>query len=70
MESGGFMIYLFDIFQTETGGSVRWLEAAKTLEDAKARVQELALRSPGEYVVLDQKTGNKLVINSDAVDAA
>ena len=64
------MIYPFDIFQTETGGCVRWLEAAKTLEDAKARVQELALRSPGGYVVVDQKTGNKLVINSDAVDAA
>ena len=47
------MIYPFDIFQTETRGSVRWLEAAKTLEDAKARVQELALRSPGDYVVLD-----------------
>ena len=40
------MIYPFDIFQTETGGSVRWLEAAETLEAAKARVQELALLTP------------------------
>jgi hypothetical protein len=64
------MIYPFDIFQTETGGSVRWLEAAETLEAAKARVQELALQSPGEYMILCQKTGNKLVIDPDAVDLA
>jgi|HubBroStandDraft_6_1064221.scaffolds.fasta_scaffold7613221_1 hypothetical protein len=62
------MIYPFDIFQTETGGSVSWLEAAKTLEGAKARIQELALLSPGEYVVLNQNTGTKLVVNS--VDVA
>lgn len=62
------MIYPFDIFQAETGGSVSWLEAAKTLEDAKARIQELALLSPGEYVVLNQNTGTKLVVNS--VDVA
>ena len=64
------MIYPFDIFQAETEGSVRWFEAAENLEGAKARVQELALRSPGEYIILNQKTGDKLVINSDAVDAA
>jgi hypothetical protein len=60
----------FDIFLAETGGSVRWLEAAATLEDAKARVQELAVRSPGEYLILSQKTGNKLTIKFDGVDEA
>lgn len=64
------MIAPFDIFLTEAGGSLRWLEAAETLEDAKARVQELALCSPGEYVLLDQRTGNKIVIESDAVGGA
>jgi hypothetical protein len=67
---GKFMIAPFDIFLTEAGGSLRWLEAAETLEDAKARVQELALCSPGEYVLLDQRTGNKIVIESDAVGGA
>jgi hypothetical protein len=65
-----FMIVPFDIFQTEPGGSLRWLEAAETLEDAKTRAQELALRAPGEYVILDLKTGNKIVIKSDAAGAA
>jgi hypothetical protein len=67
---GKFMIAPFDIFLTEAGGSLRWLEAAETLEAAKARVQELALCSPGEYVLLDQRTGNKIVIKSDAVGGA
>jgi hypothetical protein len=60
----------FDIFQTETSGGVRWLEAAATLEDAKARVEELAARSPGEYLLLNQKTGNKLVIKLNGIDRA
>ncbi len=56
-----------DIFRVETGG-VRWVEAVATLEGAKARVQELAGRSPGEYFLLDQETGNKLVIKVAGTD--
>jgi hypothetical protein len=61
------MTHFLDIFRVETDG-VRWIESAATLEDAKVRVQELAVRSPTEYLVLDQKTGNKLVIKPDGVD--
>jgi hypothetical protein len=56
-----------DIFRVETGG-VRWLESAATLEDAEARVQELAVRAPAEYLVLNQKTGERLVIKLDGVE--
>jgi hypothetical protein len=47
----------FDTFQRETSGKVLWLESTVTLEDAKARVQELAARSRGEYLLLNQHTG-------------
>jgi len=57
----------FDIFQSETSGSVRWLEAVATLEEAKARVQELAVRSPCEFLIFSQKTGMKLSIKVDGV---
>ncbi len=57
------MTHPIDIFQMDSAG-VRWLEAAPNLEHAKARVKEFAANSPGEYVVLDQKTGNKIVIRS------
>jgi hypothetical protein len=53
----------FDLFRLEGEGEVRWLEAAATLEHAKARIKELAAHVSGEYLILDQKTGAKLVID-------
>jgi len=50
----------FDIFRTETEG-VLWLESATTLESAKARVEQIAGRSPGEYLLLNQVTGDKVI---------
>ncbi len=63
------MTHPIDIFQMDSAG-VRWLEAAPNLEHAKARVKEFAANSPGEYVVLDQKTGNKIVIRIGEVHGA
>jgi len=60
------MTHPIDIFQMDSAG-VRWLESAPNLEHAKARVKEFAANSPGEFVVLDQKTGNKIVISSGEV---
>jgi hypothetical protein len=62
------MSYPFDIFQLDRAG-VRWLESAKSLDHANTRVHELAESSPGEYLLLDHKTGNKLVIKPERADA-
>jgi hypothetical protein len=51
----------FDIFRIENHG-VLWLEAAATLADARARVQELAVLSPCTFVILNENTGNRVVI--------
>lgn len=64
------MIPPFDIFRMETGGAHLWLESAPNLENAKTRIRELAAHLPGEYMVLSQKTGNKLVIKIDGVNGA
>jgi hypothetical protein len=56
-----------DVFRVETRG-VRWLESAATLECAKVRVKELALESPGEYIVIDQRTGNKYAVRPDGIE--
>jgi hypothetical protein len=53
----------FDILKVESGG-VRWIEAAADLERAKARVKLLAASSPGEYIILNQKTREKISIKS------
>jgi hypothetical protein len=54
----------FDIFRLDQAG-VRWLESAESLDHAKTRIHELAVSSPGEFLLLDQKTGNKVVIKPD-----
>ncbi len=59
----------FDLFRMEADGGVRWCESAETLEDAKARIQRLAALSPGQYLVLNQGTGAKLVFTLDGPSA-
>ena len=59
----------FDLFQMEADGGVRWCESAETIEDSKARIQQLAAQSPGQYLVLTQGTGAKLVFTLDSTGA-
>src|SRR6267378_2282263 len=56
------MIPPFDIFKVESSG-LRWIEAVADLERAKSRVNVLAASSPGEYIILNQETGEKISIN-------
>ena len=49
----------YDIFRMKKGEYV-WLEATMTLEDAEARVQELGAAEPGEYVIFDEKTCDRI----------
>ena len=55
----------FDIFKVEDSG-VLWLGSAATVEDAKEQVRQIAARAPGKYLLFDQKTGTKLVIEPHA----
>jgi hypothetical protein len=55
----------FDIFRIETNGGVRWHQSAETLDEAKAQIQQLAALSPGQFLVLNQETGNKLIVPAD-----
>jgi hypothetical protein len=48
----------FDILKKKPEGSFRWFEAARDLESANIRIEELIVLSPGEYVVFDQRTHN------------
>lgn len=53
-----------DIFRLESSDSILWLASAATLEDAKAIIQKISAQPSAQYIVLNQNTGNKLVINS------
>ena len=52
----------FDIFKYDAQGDVRWIEAAQDLAAAKTRVSVLGESWPGLYLILDQKTGDKISI--------
>ena len=56
------MIPPFDIFRVTQDSQPLWLEPASTLDDAKARVNELGKSRPGEYLIFSQKTGHKISI--------
>jgi hypothetical protein len=60
---------MMDIFQAAANGSVRWLETAATLQDARARVQVFRAPQPSEYLIFDQKTGRKIVVRLDGMVA-
>jgi hypothetical protein len=55
----------FDIFKQQPDGNAYWIDAAPDLETAKARVRVLAKSFPGQYVVVDNATGEKFFIGSD-----
>ena len=54
----------FDIFQVQDSG-VLWVGSALTLDEAQEHVRQLAELAPGEYLLLNQNTGNRLVIKVD-----
>jgi len=51
---------LFDIFKCESDGSVIWQDAVDTLDSARTRVQILAAKSSGAYIVFNHSTGQKI----------
>ena len=54
----------FDIFRVQDSG-VLWVGSALTLDEAQEHVRQIAGFAPGEYLLLDQNTGNRSVIKSD-----
>lgn len=56
------MVNPLDIFKRDSDGSVLWRGAAENLAAAKACIKKFAISSPGEYLVLDQHTGDQVRI--------
>jgi len=54
----------FDIFKQEPDGNAYWVEAAQDLDTAKGRARVLAEHFPGQYVIVDNTTGEKFFIGS------
>jgi len=50
------MEFPFDILKKIDVVNFEWVEAVRDLQTAEARIQELQVRSPGEYVIFSQST--------------
>jgi hypothetical protein len=56
------MVPRYDIFRAAADGGVLWLESAADFDAAKARVKILAASSPAEYMIRNQRTGQRISI--------
>ena len=50
----------FEILKKEPAGSFRRFEPVSDLASANIRIKELTTRSPGKYVVFDQRPNNDI----------
>lgn len=53
------MFQSLDIFKTNPDGSVLWRGSAEDFVSAKRCIEKLALSAPGEYLILNQRTGHR-----------
>jgi len=54
----------FRIFKLRGDGSLPFVEEAHTLEDARESARELARLWPGEYIIQNEETGERVVITA------
>ena len=50
-------------------GEVRLVETAKTLEAARRRIRTLRVSRPGEFVIYNQQTGERMSVSAGAGSA-
>jgi hypothetical protein len=54
----------FPIFKLQSDGDLHFVAAVQTLDAAKARVQELGELWPGEYVIHNDETGERVIVST------
>jgi hypothetical protein len=55
----------FRIYKVLADGALQFVQSVPTLEDAKARVQELSKHWPGDYLIENKETGERLSMNTN-----
>ena len=63
------MVPSFDIFQIHSIGDVLWRDALESLVGVRVSIEKLKTSSFGEYVIFDQKTGQKIFVTLPGVSA-
>ena len=61
------MLEPLDILFIKTDGTYLWKAAVESLDAAKSKIEQLATTVPGDYVIFNQNTGNKIVVKRDGL---
>jgi hypothetical protein len=54
----------FDVFKNDKSNGVTWLTAVNTLEEGEAHVRRLAMDSPAEYFIFNQRTSIRHIVDA------
>ena len=52
----------FDIYNMDDLGATVWVDSAWTIEEARASIKEMMLEIPGEYIVFNLSTRDRVLI--------
>ena len=54
----------FCIFKLQGDGDLHFVETVQTFDDAKVRVRDLGESWPGEYVIDNEETGERVFVST------
>jgi hypothetical protein len=54
----------FRIYRVQSDGDLHFVEAAQSFDDATVRVRELGKLWPGEYVIDNEETGERVFVST------
>jgi hypothetical protein len=60
----------FDVFKLDSSGQVLWKGFGESFMAAKATTQKLMVASPGDYLIVDQSSGQKTFVTRVITQAA
>jgi hypothetical protein len=63
------MVPFFDIFKIHSIGDVLWRDGVESLVGVRVSIEKLTTSSSGEYLIFDQKTGQKIFVTLPGVSA-
>jgi hypothetical protein len=59
------LLRTLDVFRIQAEGGVRWLGSVENLEAAKALIKVQSAKEPGDFVVVDLESGDRMEIKVD-----
>jgi hypothetical protein len=54
----------FLIYKVQSDGDLHFIDAVQSFDDAAARVRELGDSWPGEYIIDNEETGERVFVNT------